>query len=129
MKIQPERFTKVWLINSNEEGLSLFIQQKCPFALMHNSLFFLGGGGILSHQNDLIFKSDYAMSLLYIMIPWWYNVWHWVDRYTGFKRLKAIHSYQQVNSTLLGESIRVWTCKKRTIDLMKTGSLKDPFLS
>lgn len=43
MKIQPERFTKVWLINSNEEGLSLFIQQKCPFALMHNSLFFWGG--------------------------------------------------------------------------------------
>lgn len=58
------------------------------------------------------FKPYYVMSLLYIMISWWYHGWHWVDRHIGFKRLKAIHAYQQVNATLLGASLRVWKYKQ-----------------
>lgn len=87
---------------------------------------------LLVHSNEdvLVFKSGYAMSLPYIMSSWRYHGEgeDWVCRYIGFKRLKAIHSYQQDNAVLLGESIRVSKCKKRMIDLKKSGSLKDLFL-
>lgn len=76
-------------------------------------------GGDSQLQKCPSFKPSYAMSLLYIMISWWYHGWHWVDRYIGFKRRKAIHSYQQVNAILLGASLRVWKWKKRSTDLRK----------